>query len=218
VWDFLPTEATRFIMAAVSVPGLACVTGGQAGGDPSREAVGRQLVRLILGLEIGPDLPGGAVLPRVLARLARDPGGRRARDELEHQVSEALEANPALLPRTVAAIEAFYRRRADAGDTAALVELGDFLYWDEPAAARAAYQAAIRAGHARARINLARLLHEVLEDEEAALAAYEQAAAGEDPDLSAEAMYQGALLYTARHEAARAPGVGRRGDGRPGPR
>ena len=228
MWDFLPTEATRFMAAAVTAAGSGSPAGEAApsetaaskratdegaASDPGRESVGWRLVALVFGLQDGQGPPGahGLVgshrLPGALARLARDPGSRRARDDLEHQVFEALEADPALLPRAVAVIEAFYRRRANAGDARALAELGDFLYWDEPAAARAAYQAAIRAGHSRATISLARLLLNVLEDEQAALVVYEQAAASEDQDLGAEAMYQVALVHMARRDVTAARAV-----------
>jgi len=198
VWDFLPAVAARFMAAVAGGPASAPAPGRAAGGDPGREAAGRQLVSLVCGVQ------GGQRLPGVLARLALDPASRRARDDLEHQVLDALEADQDLLPRAVAVIEAYYRQRAAAGDPGALAELGDFLYWDEPAAARAAYQAAIRAGHARASLSLARLLHDVLEDEEAALVACQQAAASEDQDLSAEAWYQIALVQVARRGAAAA--------------
>jgi TPR repeat protein len=45
-----------------------------------------------------------------------------------------------------ATITEFYRRQADDGNVQALADLGDFLYWDDPEAARAAYQQAIDAG------------------------------------------------------------------------
>jgi hypothetical protein len=78
----------------------------------------------------------------------------------------------------------------DAGDVQALVELGDHLYWDEPEAARAAYQEAVDAGHLHALIALGQVLRNVLGDEEAACAAFDRAAASDDPDLRAEAMYE----------------------------
>ena len=58
----------------------------------------------------------------------------------------------------MADIAAFYRGRADAGEVQALVELGSFLYWDEPQAARAAYQEAIDGGHRPALIDLGMVL------------------------------------------------------------
>jgi TolA-binding protein len=177
----------------------ADASNGQAGlAVASREIVGRQLLSLIFGLQ------GDQGLPDVLAGLARDPGSRQALAELEHQAFEAFEADPAMASEAAAVIAGFYRQRADAGDVAALVELGDFLYWDEPEAARAAYQEAIDAGHLHAIIDLAKILQNVLEDEDTALAVYEQAAASEDADVSAEAMYEIALAEVPQRDAAAA--------------
>jgi tetratricopeptide (TPR) repeat protein len=199
VWSFLPDEATPFVVAAVRLLGPDAFSDGQAGrAEPSREAVGRQLLSLIFGLR------GGQRLPDVLADLARGPDSRQALDELEHHMFEAFEADPARASEAAAVIAAFYRQRADAGDVGALVELGDFLYWDEPVAARAAYQEAIEAGHPHAMIDLAKVLHNVLEDEETALTVYEQAAASGDTDLSAEAMYEIAFVHVSHRDAAAA--------------
>jgi tetratricopeptide (TPR) repeat protein len=194
VWDFLPAAAVSFAVAAVRAPGSGGSGDGQAA-EPGREAVGRQLLSLIFGLQ------AAQRLPEVLAGLARDPHDRQALAELEHQVSEAFRADHAMAARAAAVIAAFYRQRADAGDVGALVELGGFLYWDEPEAARAAYQEAIDAGHLPALIDLAKVLRNVLEDEGAAMAAYEQAAASADADLSAEAMYEIAFVHVG-HRAA----------------
>jgi hypothetical protein len=163
VWSFLPEEAARFVVAAVRLLGPDAFSDGK--GDravPGRDAVGLQLLSVIFGLG------GGQRVPDMLAGPARSPDSRPALDELEHQVFQAFEADPARASQAAAVIAAFYRQRADAGDVEALVELGDFLYWDEPEAARAAYQEAIKAGHLHAMIRLAEVLGNVLEDEEAA--------------------------------------------------
>jgi tetratricopeptide (TPR) repeat protein len=119
-------------------------------------------------------------------------------------MSEAFGADPAMASEAAAVIAASYRQRADAGDAGALAELGDFLYSDEPEAARAAYQEAIEAGHRQAMISLARLLYNVLDDEEAAPAVLEQAAASADADLSAEATYEIAFMHVSQRDAAAA--------------
>jgi tetratricopeptide (TPR) repeat protein len=197
VWSFLPDQATRFVVAAVRLLGPDALGDSQAGrAVPGREAAGLQLLSLIFGLG------GDQRVPDVLEGLARDPESREALDELEHQVSEAFEADPARASQAAAVIAAFYRQRADAGDVEALVELGDFLYWDEPEAARAAYQEAIGAGHLHAMIVLAEVLGNVLEDEEAAMAVYERAAASGDADLSAQAMYEIAMLRVLDRDTA----------------
>jgi tetratricopeptide (TPR) repeat protein len=197
VWDFLPAEAVPFVVAAVQVPGSDSFSGGQAG-VPSREAVGRQLLSLIFGFQ------DGLVSPGVLAGLARNPHDRQALTELGLQASEAFEADPAMASEAAAVIAAFYRQRAGAGDVEALVELGGFLYWDEPEAARAVFEEAVGAGHLHALLDLARLLRNVLGDEEAALLALEQAAASEQADLSAEATYEIAFVHVDHRDAAAA--------------
>lgn len=198
-WRFLPHQAMRFVVAAVEAPGPDAFGDGRAGRAVSdRNAAGRQILSLIFGFR------GGQRLPDVLAGLARDPDSRQARDELEFRMSGAFAADPAMASETAAVIAAFYRQRADAGDAGALAELGDFLYWDEPEAARAAYQEAIEAGHLPAMIDLARLLYNFLDDEPAALAVLEQAAAGSDADLSAEAMHEIASMHVSNRDAAAA--------------
>ena len=99
-----------------------------------------------------------------------------------------------------------FPRQADAGSSQALVDLGDFLYWEAPEAARAAYQRAIDSGHRHALLDLAKVLHVVVGDDDAALAAYQQAIDSEDPGLAAEAMIELAHLRRARNDppAARA--------------
>lgn len=184
--------------AAAGVPGSGDFNGQGGRSVPSRQAVGRQLLSLISG----PD--SDHFPPDVLTELARDPNSGRARDELEHQAFAAFRADPVKASQAAAVIASFYRQQADRGDTAALVELGDFLYWDEPGAARAAYQEAIDAGHQHALIDLAKLLHNVLEDEDAALAVYQRAAASGDADLSAEARYEIAFTQLSRGEATAA--------------
>ncbi len=186
MWSFLPEEALPFIVVAVGVPGWDAFGNGDAGlRVDSREAVGRQLLSLVFGLRAGQGHPG------VLDELARDPGSRQALGELDHLVHMAFQGDPALAAEGAAVIAAYYRQRAGAGDVEALVELCHFLYWDEPEAARAAFQEAVEAGYLHAMINVAKVLSNVLEDEEAALAAYEQAAASGDADVSAEAMRRG---------------------------
>lgn len=162
----------------------------------ARGAVGRQLLSLVFPHQDDQSLPDG------LAALARDPGSQAALAELDRQLFEAFEADPALAAEAVAVITAFYRQRADTGEVTALVELGSFLYWDEPGAARVAYQQAIDAGHRPALIELARLLLNVIEDEETALTILEEAAASDDADLRAEAMSEIAEVQLGHRDAA----------------
>ena len=53
-------------------------------------------------------------------------------------------------------------------------------------------------------IDLAEVLRNVLDDEETALAVYEQAAASGDTNLSAEAMYEIAFVHVSHRDAAAA--------------
>jgi tetratricopeptide (TPR) repeat protein len=183
-WSFLPEEATPFMLAALNPP--------TAQGDT--ETLGRELLRLVFG--------------------PADDGGNLAtaltEDQLRHRAFEAFESDPAVAARAAAAIAAFRRRRADAGDVQALVELGNFLYWDDPQGAQAAYQEAIDAGHLPALIDLGMVLGNVLDDEEAARKAYERAAASDDPDVRAHAMYRIACLRTSGREAALQQVIGTR--------
>lgn len=194
-WRFLPSKAAPFMVAAVCAFGpdaLSPAVGGTAG---DTETLGRELLRRIYGAADG----GGRA--EALAELSRDPASPQAREQLTHRAFEVFRSDSVMAAEAAAAIAAFYRRRADAGDRQALVDLGDFLYWDEPQAARAAYQEAIDAGHLHALIALGMVLSNVLGDEEAALAVYDRAAASDDPDLRAEAMYEIACAQH-RDEAA----------------
>lgn len=58
----------------------------------------------------------------------------------------------------------------------------------KPSDARAAYREAVDAGYLHALIDLAMVLRNVLNDEDAAVAVYRQAIGSGDPDLAAEAM------------------------------
>ena len=102
-------------------------------------------------------------------------------------------------------IAGFYRGQAAAGRVEGLVDLGDLLYWDNPQAARVAYQEAVDAGHVPALLGLAKVLNAVIGDQDAAVAVYQRAVSSGDPDVAAEAMYE--LALQARHQdedAARA--------------
>jgi len=195
-WTFLPEAAAPFMLAAAQAIGLPAdpVTSpppGAAAG--AARALGRELLRMVLGTQDG----GG--LPDVLAELVRDPDGQQAQEWLTEQAFEVFESDLAAADRAAAAVAAFHRRRADAGDVQALVDLGDLLYWDEPEAARAAYQEAVDAGHQHALLDLAKVVRR--EDEDAALAVLQQAAGSTDPDLSAEAMYDIADMHLSRQDA-----------------
>lgn len=205
-WSFLPQAATPFMVAAVRAFGPDAAISppaSRAAGDT--QTVGRELLRLVFGT-----VDGAGMRAEALAELARDPASLRVREQLTARAFEVFESAPVVAAEATGAIAAFYRRRADAGEVQALVELGDFLYWDEPDAARAAYQEAIDAGHAHALIDLGMVLNNVMGDEQAALAAYDRAAASDDPDLRAEALYKIACQLRSQRDAAAAAAMFRR--------
>ncbi len=65
MWKFLPAEAVPFMVAAVQAPGAGSLSGKPPAG-PGREAVGRQLLSLVFGLQDGQGLPGMLVRARAL--------------------------------------------------------------------------------------------------------------------------------------------------------
>jgi tetratricopeptide (TPR) repeat protein len=198
LWSFLADETTPFMVSAIRVLGLEVLAAKDEGiALPDSEAVGRELLRLVFDAR-----DGGPELPAVLTDLIADPDSEAAATGLTGCLYQAFQADPGLASAAAAMIARFYRRQADGGDVQALAGLGDFLYWDEPEAARAAYQEAVDAGHLHALIGLATVLRNVVEDEDAALALCQQAISSGDPDLAAEAMVELAQLNVARRDAA----------------
>jgi tetratricopeptide (TPR) repeat protein len=199
LWSFLPGKVTPFVVSAVRVLGRDVLAAGDEAMAPAdREAAGRELARLVFGTR-----DGGAELPAVLAGLTADPDSQAAAAGLTDCLFQAFQADPGLASAAAGMIGGFYRRRADGGEVQALVDLGDLLYWDEPEAARAAYQEAADAGHLHALIDLAALMLSVVGDEDAAVTVYQQAISSGDPDLAAEARVKLAHLNViARGDAA----------------
>jgi Tetratricopeptide repeat len=197
VWDFLADEAGRFMAAAVRVWGAEVLAADDADSPAAsdREAVGRELLRLFCGTQ-----HDSRELPEPVADLLADPDSDKTLAGLVEHVDRILEADPGLAAATVEAITGFYRRQADAGNVRALVDLGDFLYWDAPEDARAAYQEAVDAGHLHAMLDLAKVLHVVIEDFDAALAVYRQAIDSGDTGLAGEAMIELAHMQLGRDD------------------
>jgi tetratricopeptide (TPR) repeat protein len=188
------------MVAAIRVFGPAALAADDDGDiQPSREAVGRRLLRLVFG---APE--SGQRFPSALADMLADPDGGPALDELARRARETFDSDPATASEAAAVIASFYRRQADAGDVDALLALGHLLYWDEPEAARAAYQQAVETGHLPALLELARVLRNVLDDGPSALAVYERAAASADADVSAEALYEIACTHLPQRDATAA--------------
>jgi hypothetical protein len=201
VWDFLANEVGPFIAAAVRVWGAEVLSADNADSPAAsdREATGRQLLRLVCGTHCD-----SRQLPDPVADLLADPDSDRTLARLVEHVDRNLEADPGLAATAVEMITGFYRKQADAGDVQALVDLGDFLYWDAPEDARAAYQQAVDAGHRHAMLDLAKVLHVVIEDDDAALDVYRQAIGSGDDGLAAEAMIELAHLQLGRDDASAA--------------
>jgi hypothetical protein len=65
-----------------------------------------------------------------VADVLADPDSDGTLARLVEYVDRAVEADPGLAATAVEIITGFYRRQADAGEVQALVDLGDFLYWD----------------------------------------------------------------------------------------
>jgi hypothetical protein len=198
---FLAEEAAPFLMEAARAFGQDALNPLPAAAlVNSREAVGRQLLRLSLGADNDEEFRGA------LAALAADPDSASAAGDLANCFEAAARANAAIAVAAASVIRDYYRRSADNGDVSALIRLGDFLYWDDPEGAAAAYREAVGAGSLHGLINLAQVLQARLGDEEAALAAYQRAAESGDPDVAAAAMTGLAELHLScgRDAAARA--------------
>lgn len=173
LWSFLAEEVTPFMVSAIRVLGLEVLAAEDEGmALPDQEAVGRELLRLVFDAR-----DGGPELPAVLTDLIADPDNEAAATRLTGRLFQTFKADPGMTSAAAAMIARFYRRQADGGDIRALVGLGDLLYWDEPEAARAAYQEAVDAGHLHALIGLATVLGNVVEDQDAALAVYSRPSA-----------------------------------------
>jgi tetratricopeptide (TPR) repeat protein len=197
VWDFVAGDAAPFMVTAVRALGPQVLAGaGDSTTAADRETVGRQLLRLVFGTRPGEDLPGP------VAGLARDPESKAAQAELFRHVDDAFEADPGMASAAADLIARYHRLRAEGGNAAAYEDLGDLLYWEDFAAARAAYQQAINAGHPHAMISLAKLLHAHLHDEQASLDMFAQALNCADPDIAAEAMVQLAWLRAGHRDDA----------------
>jgi tetratricopeptide (TPR) repeat protein len=136
--------ALRAFGPAVLASGDDDVTPADRPAIPDRAVVGRRLAQLVFGVAPG----DGRELPPALAAVLADFDSELARADLEDQSYKALRTDPATADAAAAVIAAFYRRQATGGDPRALVELADFLRWDEPEAARTAYQQALGSGDA----------------------------------------------------------------------
>lgn len=198
----LSEQLVPVIAAALSTYGDTPPDGDAGAQADTAAGLGRWLLREIFG-----NRAQGEDMPAPLAALIADPGGSGARDALEMLVHDALYADPGLQAAAADALVGLYRGQIDAGNSQAMVDLGDLLRAeDDPEGARAAYQQAIDAGNTHAMIDMARLLHGDLGDAECARSWLQRAIGSGDPDVAAEALVNlGSVLLSQRDaEGARA--------------
>ena len=170
--------------AAARADRATALAGAGAAGAEAATALGGRLLRQIFGPG-----PADGQLPEQLAGLIANPDDEKALAALEGQVHNVLHEDPELATAVATTLTVFYRQQIEAGNTQAMVDLGDLLRWrDDRDGARAAYQQAIDRGHAHALIDLAHLLRGDFGDAEGERAALQQAIESGDPDVAAEAM------------------------------
>jgi tetratricopeptide (TPR) repeat protein len=200
----LAEQLTPYVAAAVGAYGETVLAAGPDPGAGPDAALGRLLLLEIYGSPPAGRLPASVVV--CAKALAAEPGNADARDALEKQVHSALHDDDWLNTVTGDMLASFYRREIKAGNTEAMVGLGDLLRSQgNPEGARAAYQQAIDWGDTHAIIDLARLLRGDLGDTEAAQAALERAAGSGDTEVALEALIDlGNLLVLFQGDADRA--------------
>jgi tetratricopeptide (TPR) repeat protein len=146
------------------------------------QAVGRELARLIF---VRAETDAG--IPAPLAAVI-GPGSREAGLAPETWIGNLLGADPGLAAAVAEVLARYYRQQLDCGDGAALAELGDLLWWDEPELAPTAFERAAGAGNNSALIRLAQHRWVVFKDYDGSLPHYQQAIASPNPDVAAEAL------------------------------
>ena len=193
----LSDDATRFITIAVRAFGTSIRSQQGFEDSDQLEAVGCMVLQQIFG-----DRTRQNDLDKQLTALARDPEDQAAQDGLEGLVSAALQDDPAVSDAVLETLAALYRRRAEAGSTQDMTQLGDLLRQaGDFDGAKAAYQQAIDAGRTASLIDMAQLLR--ISDAEAAREYLEQAISVGDPDLTAKALVTlGLVLERSEPDAA----------------
>jgi tetratricopeptide (TPR) repeat protein len=156
--------------------------------DASPDAAGPQAVGRELAWLIFARTETDTGIPAPLAAVINHAGSGEAEHALETWIGDLLGADPGLAAAVAEVLARYYRQQLDCGDGAALAELGDLLWWDEPELARTAFERAAAAGNNRALIRLAQHRWVVLKDYEGALLHYQQAITSPDPGVAAEAL------------------------------
>jgi tetratricopeptide (TPR) repeat protein len=141
-----------------------------------------------------------------LAALIADPDSPEARTALDVYVTEILDRDADLAAAVDGLLTGFFQAQFDSGDGRALADLGRLLWWDDPPRARAALERAVETGNQHALIDLGKFRHAVLQDRDAGLRTYQQAADSADPDIAGQALVEIGQMQTIYREvpAARA--------------
>jgi len=182
----LSDQAVRYMSLAAQADSAGNVSPSDGGPDPSAVAIGRELLRVIFGHR-----RASVSIPDEFAALAAHPANAEAFTAVWDRVNYIFEADPRVKSAAAGILAAFFRRESDAGDTQALIALGDLLrYQHQHEEARDAYRRAADAGNSHARIALARELAYGLGDFDGARMAYREAIGGADPEVAAEALVQ----------------------------
>jgi tetratricopeptide (TPR) repeat protein len=198
----LSDVAASYMALAVQAD-TAGVVPDSAGASRERAvAVGRELLVLVFGAR----QPDVAVLdgrPELPLR-SEDP---EATEELSGAVADIFEADPELESAAAGVLSAFFRQEFAAGNTQAMVKLGDLLrHQDKDGEARDAYRQAAEAGDTRALTALGKQFWH-LGEFGAARTVFGQAVDSGDPDVVGEALIELARLLKgslADYTAARA--------------
>jgi tetratricopeptide (TPR) repeat protein len=190
----LSDQAVRYIALAAQADGAAVLSPSDGGSDDRAVAIGRDLLRVVFGPQ-----QVGVILPDELAELVARPRDMDAFGALWRRVTGIFDADPELESAVAGMLTAFFGLESEAGNTQALVELGDLLRdRDKPEEARDAYRWAAEAGNSHALISLARQLARGFGDFDGARVAYRQAIDAGDPEVAAQALVELGYLRARR--------------------
>jgi tetratricopeptide (TPR) repeat protein len=192
--------AMRYVRAAARADGPALLEPAGADGGEFAGAAARQLLQTVFGPSAT-----GSTAPAELVGLVAQPQDNEAENALYRRIDDMLAADAVTESAVTAVLTDLYRRAFAAGDTQALVTMGDLMRnCGDNDTALAAYQQAATAGNAEAVFALACLLDRGFGDPDAAAAVCQEAIDAGDPETSPQALvHLGYLLARGgRDEAA----------------